>query len=198
MQLGPAVTYLAEILNYPEPSAQVVKRLLREDGWTTKGARGRHAPHVNATELAALIIAMMVAEQPAMALDRFRHFAALEHDERYPGKTFLEVLALLLGRLAGEDWHKTKDSGWNVTIYVNWSAASIDTREGTEDAEGDPRAVHEFHAKDDQPRPYFRGVERTARLNWHDLSRVAKVILAGEPDPLPEISNAILGEEASA
>ena len=197
MQLGPAVTRLAEILNYPEASAQVIKRLLREDGWTTKGARGRHAPHVNATVLSALIIAMMVAEQPGMALDRFRHFAALEHDERYPGKTFLEVLALLLERLAGEDWQKTKDSGWNVTIHVNWSMASIDTHEGTEDAEGDPRPVHAFSVQDDQPRPYFRGVERTARLNWYDLSRAAKIILAGEADPLREILEALAPEAST-
>lgn len=187
MQLGPAVTHLAEILNYPEPSAQVVKRLLREGGWTTKGARGRHAPHVNATELASLVIAMMVAEQPAMGFERFPHFAALEHDDRYPGKTFLEVLALLLERLAGEDWHKTKDSGWNVTIHVNWSMASIDMRDETVDAAENTIAVHEFWGEPDQPLPYFRGVERTARLGWINLCRIAKVILAGEADPLPSM-----------
>lgn len=192
MQLGPAFSFLATVTNCPEPTAQVIKRFMRQSGWTTKGARGRHAPHVNAQELAAMLIAVMVAEQPAMAVERLPHFAGLPHVGKYRDKTFQDTLARLFERLARIELSDAVDRGFHVQIDLNMSAAAIYIS-------NEAKPEHRFSAIDHLPDdarpidhlPYLGGVRRSSSIGCYDLIRLAKVILAGEPDPQEAIAEIV-------
>jgi hypothetical protein len=195
MQIGPAVTHLAEILNYPEASAQIIKRFMRESGWTNKGARGRHAPHVTSEELAGLMIAMMVAESPGLAVERLEHFAKLPNEAPNDGHTFQELFARLLERVANGTCKEAYDADYKVIIDLNLSNASIWS------AANDFEPLHNFSALETAPHdvpvidllPYYQGVERQSSLRWTVLFRAAKIILAGVPDPDREISKLLDG-----
>jgi hypothetical protein len=190
MQLGPAVTHLAEILNYPEPSAQIIKRFMREAGWTNKGARGRHAPHVTPEELAGLMIAMMVAESPGLAVERLEHFAKLPHEAPNHGHTFQELFATLLQKIANGTCKEAYEADYKVVIDLNLSNASIWS------AADEFEPMHNFSALETAPvdvptinlLPFYHGVERQASLRWSVLFCAAKIILAGVSDPDREIS----------
>ena len=197
MHLGQAAKFLAEVLNRPASAVRTLSRVLREGGWIEKGARGRNAPHLSAQEMARFLIALMCApDSPALAAERLPHFLALPHEG---GRAFDEVVAVLLERVAREDWRDARTKGWVVEISVDTSTGII--QENHPNAHEEP-IRHGFSvvggAADDAPlrdaMPYFGGLMITVAADWLTLVRVAKVALAGEPDPLVEICAAILSE----
>ncbi|MCE8548313.1 hypothetical protein KBY25_21070 [Ruegeria pomeroyi] len=199
MHLGQTASFLALVLNRPEPTTRMLSRLLREGEWIKKGSRGRNAPHIDGPELSSFLIAFMCCpDSPAVAMERLPHFASLPLDSETGTKaTFAKGLALLLERLAKETWEEAQGKKWSVSLYVDMSAATI-SADPSEESEIAPEE-HVFsalvEAPDDQPikdaLPYFGGLETSSKIRDFTLFRIAKVILAGEPDPLDEIKKSL-------
>ena len=200
MHLGQTAAYLAEVMNRPEPTIQIVARRLREFEWVRKGARGRNAPHLNSTELARFLIALMASpDSPALAMERLPHFAALPlDDDRERSGTFATALAMLLDRIAEETWEDVRAKNWGVTLTVDVSAASIwaDPDEGSEVAPEEHHFTAMLTADPSAPLrdafPYHSGLEELRTIRCHTLFRIAKVALADEPDPLDAIAASLL------
>lgn len=204
MHLGPTSAFLAQVFNRPEPTLQMLGRLLRDspDQWVKKGGRGRSGHHLESIELARFIVAFMACpDSPAQALDRLPHFAGLLLDsDNGHQATFAEALSILLERLASENWKKARDKDWTVQVAVDISSASISEDHGT----GDDVTTTEHYfsslvgAKVDSPMseslPYRSGLRSSVAVGWITLVRIAKVVLANEPDPMDEITREILGE----
>lgn len=197
MHLGQTATVLADLLNRPEPKTKMVSRLLRENGWIRKGPRGRNAAHIDSMELAGFIIAFMACpDSPAVAMERLPHFAALPLEDA-PEVTFQKGLATLLDRISGEDWPDVRAKGWRTSLAVDMSNADIlaDPTEGS----GVGAEAHYFSslvtAPDDRPMidslPFFGGLQSFSKIDTLTLFRIAKMILADEPDPLEEISKSM-------
>lgn len=208
MHLGPTSAFLAQVFNRPEPTLQMLGRLLRDspDQWVKKGGRGRSGHHLESIELARFIVAFMACpDSPAQALDRLPHFAALLLDsDNGTSATFAEALAMLLERLATDDWASARERNWSVKIGIDLSTASIteDHDEEEDEDEDDKTIEHYFSslvaANDDAPMidalPYHGGLRCTVEIGWITLFRIAKVVLANEPDPHDVIIREILGE----
>ncbi|MGY9045988.1 MAG: hypothetical protein ACKVKF_02680, partial [Rhodobacterales bacterium] len=208
MHLGQTASYLALVLNRPEPTTKMLSRLLREGDWTKKGPRGRNAPHIDSNELSSFLTAFMCCpDSPAVAMERLPHFVNLPLDtDNDTDATFGTAFSILLDRLAKETWDEVRAKNWSVSLYVDMSATTIsaDPYEGSDI----PHEEHVFsalvHAPDDQPMkdsmPYSGGLEFSSKLRCFTLFRIAKVILAGEIDPLGEITRSLendaLGDEA--
>lgn len=202
MHLGQTASYLAEVFNRPEPTVKMLSRLLREGGFIKKGSRGRNAPHIDSNELSSFLIAFMCCpDSPAVAMQRLPHFASLPLDsEKNTDVRFDRALAILLDRLAGETWEEAREKSWSASLYVDMSAASI-TAQPVDESKIPPEE-HMFSAWEgalnDQPLketlPYFGGFESSCRIRDFTLFRIAKVVLADHPDPLPEIVAAEFGE----
>lgn len=206
MHLGQTASFLASVLNRPEPKTKMVARLLREGGHVRKGGRGPSAPHTNSQELASFLIAIMASpDSPSTGLERLPHFATLPLDPDV-GKdmAFLDALALLLDRLSGETWEKVQAKHWHVTLDVGYSRAEI--LETFQTNEGPDEKAHTFAAffrtPDDEPvisnMPYFGGLDFASSVGCSTLFRIAKVVLAGEDDPWPKIADALISETEEA
>lgn len=191
MHLGQTASFLAEILNRPEPTSIMLSRLLRERGWMTKGPRGRNAPHVSSLELASFLTAYMCCpDSPAVAMDRLPHFFNLPLDSfENPEATFGQSFALLLDRLSQETWDDVFQKNWSVSLFVDASATKI-----AADPVGKNQHLSEEHVftgvlniPNDQPilesLPYHGGLEISTKMDCPTLFRIAKIVLAGEPDP---------------
>lgn len=195
MHLGQTASFLALVLNRPEPTTKMLSRLLREGGWIRKGPRGRNAPHIDSTELSSFLTAFMCCpDSPAVAMERLPHFSNLPRDGEPGAKvTFGKGLAILLDRIAGETWDEVCAKHWSVSLFLDMSAANI-IAEPPEESGISPEE-HWFSApietSDDQPMkdnlPYFGGLETSSKIRALTLFRIAKVVLANEPDPLDEI-----------
>lgn len=196
MHLGQAADFLATVLSRSAPSVRMVSRILREGGWIEKGARGRNAPHLSPAEVARFLIALMCApDSPTLASERLPHFLALSHEKGQA--TFGEAVAILLERLARDDWQDAMARDWALNIAIDRSAATIRESHPAEEAEPIYHAFGGlFTAPDDQPlrdaMPYFGGLEITVATDWLTLVRIAKVTLANEPDPVEEIAAALM------
>lgn len=203
MYLGQTATYLSELFNRPEPTLQMLARLLRDapEQWIKKGGRGRSAHHLTSAELSNFLTAYMTSpDSPALAIERLPHFSGLQLDSENGHKsTFGEAFALLLDRISVEGWTQAREKAWKVTIAIDMSIASI-SEYFSEDGGGDT-VTHVFLPDvgfdDDsagQPAfPYHGGLATTVEIGWFALVRIAKVILAGAPDPADEITHEILG-----
>lgn len=199
MHLGQTASYLAFVFNRPEPTMQMLARLLRDDQgqWVKKGGRGRSAHHLDSRELASFIIAMMACpDSPAQALDRLPHFAALQLDTDDGRKvTFQDALALLLTRLSRDPWKDAWERQWSVVISIDLSAAKISETSIFEDASEViehtfmPHLEHGGH-----DRPYWGGLSVIVQVGVGTLFRIARVVLANEADPVDEIIAALVGE----
>lgn len=202
MHLGQTAAYLAEVMNRPEPTVQIVARRLREHEWVRKGARGRNAPHINSMELARFLIALMASpDSPALAMERLPHFADLPlDDDGERSATFAAAFAMLLERIAKETWQEVQAKSWSVTLSVDVSAASIsaDVDEGSEVAPEEHHFTAMLTADPSAPLkdafPYYSGLEELRTIRCHTLFRIAKVVLADEPDPLDAMTASTLGE----
>lgn len=198
MHLGQTATFLSGILNRQEPTVQMVARLMREKGWAPKGARGKHAPHIDDRSLANFLIAMMACpDAPSIAMQRLPHFSNLPLDRGGAEHiTFAEALAVLLRRLAAETWQEAQVKGWCVILNLHFLSAEI-VAVFEEDG---VREEHLFAPVFDDERPaidsmpYFGGLEVTSKVRGFTLFRIAKVVLAGDPDPIDEIRAEIMAE----
>lgn len=201
MHLGQTATYLAELFNRPEPTLQMLARLLRDapEQWIKKGGRGRSAHHLTNVELSNFLIAYMACpDSPALAIERLPHFSSLQLESETGHKsTFGEAFALLLTRMAGEKWSNARDKSWKVIISIDMSTASIceDFDKDDESCTLDHVFFPDFDASDDNagqsPFPFYSGLGTTVEIGWLPLVRIAKVILAGEPDPHAELMREI-------
>ena len=201
MHLGQTATYLAELFNRPEPTLQMLARLLRDapEQWVKKGGRGRSAHHLTNVELSNFLIAYMACpDSPALAIERLPHFSSLQLQSETGHKaTFGEAFALLLARLAGEKWTSAREKSWKVIIGIDMSTASIceDFEDGDEIRTVDHVFFPDFDADDDNAGqtlfPFYSGLGTTVQIDWFPLVRIAKVILAGEPDPHTELMREI-------
>ena len=108
--------------------------------------------------------------------------------------TFSGALAMLLDRLAGETWEESWKLLWQVSLDVSFSRAEISEVHQSDD--GPVTLSHVFAAywvtPADVPAtrdmPYFGGLEFSSSVRSLTLFRIAKVVLAGDPDPMPQIS----------
>lgn len=202
MHLGQTASFLAKVINRPEPTVQMVGRLLREGEWVKKGARGRNAPHISSRDLSNFLIALMCCpDSPAIAMERLPHFAGLPLDyEGQQRRTFSEGLSLLLEDMASKNWAKTKAKNWVVTVAIDLSSASMiaspadESEEFPEDHYFTSLIDAEADASAKDSTPFFGGLETTVALKCYTLFRIAKVVLAGTVDPLPEMSASYEGE----
>lgn len=192
MHLGQTATFLAQVFNRPEPTLQMLARLLRDapEQWVKKGGRGRSAHHLESKELSNFIVAMMACpDSPAQALDRLPHFASLSPDPEAGHKSnFGDALAILLERLAAGDLRSACERNWRVTLAVDISSASIMEDHQTDDGRETKEHFFGFMTY----MPYRGGLSCTVQLHWTTLFRIAKVVLANDSDPLDEVAQAIL------
>lgn len=176
----------------------MLARLLRDapEQWVKKGGRGRSAHHLDSRDLACFIIAMMACpDSPALALDRLPHFAALPYDSKKKSHkaTFAEALALILQRIAREDWEAAQGKDWSVKVAIHTSTALISENFG----EGEDASTVEHYfsslvdAAPDEPMknavPYYSGLSCIVEIDCITLFRIAKVVLENEADPLGEM-----------
>ena len=202
MHLGPTASFLANALNRPEPSVQMLRRLLRENDKIKKGPRGKNSSHVDSATLSTFVIALMCCpDSPAVALSRLDHFAELRLDtETNTDATFSQELAMLLDRLAGETWDEAKAKNWQVIVSVDMSSAMIeaDPHDGSDAAPEEHFFNSMMDARHDHAAiellPYYGGLEFQSSIRCSTLFRIAKVVLANEADPLTEILDATLKE----
>ncbi len=195
MHLGQTATYLADVLNRPEPKMKMFARLLREAEHVEKGGRGKSAPHMSAKSLAAFLIAIMASpDSPATGVGRLTHFAKLLCDpKKKKDATFQDALALLLERLKSETWDEVEERSWTVAMRIGFSSAEIVEWLGPEDdrQERSYSFLSSWTSDDNVPAiqnmPYFGGLDVSSSMDCITLFRIAKVILADEEDPLPEI-----------
>lgn len=203
MHLGQTASFLAKVMNRPDPSMKMLSRLLRDSDRVRKGPRGRNAPHLNSEELAEFLIAFMASpDSPATGLDRLPHFRDLPLDaEDAKGRTFGQALAMVLGRLADESAKEAMRKAWRVTISIQHSAAVIEERLQDNETGGLVEVDHQFsssiHADPNEPAiaamPYYGGLDITVTLRWFTLFRIAKAVLGNEPDPLDALAEMVAG-----
>lgn len=202
MHIGQASIFLAEVMRRPASTSKNMSSGLRMHGYLRTGARGRHAPHLTSDELSHLLIGYLVApDSPALALRKVPHFASLPIDsDANPYMTFAPALALLLDRLSKEDAEKAKACDWEVAVALDISCASI--REYVDGVEmvhffsSLARPVSDTEFRDDLP--YASPLRETRSMSWITLYRVARVVLAKQPDPIDEILTIRERERAEA
>lgn len=197
MHLGQTAAYLAKLFNRPEPTLQMLARLLRDspEQWIKKGGRGRSAHHLTSKELANFLIAYMSCpDSPALAIERLPHFSGLLLDSENGHKsTFGEAFALLLERVAHDEWREAREKNWKVQIAIDISTASIREDFHGESCDPDEAQIleHIFYPDFDlddagekpDPFPFYSGLATTVKLDWLPICRIAKVVLTTEPDP---------------
>lgn len=198
MHLGQTAAFIAEVFNRPEASVLVVSRLLREGGWITKGPRGRNAPHLSADELAVFLLAVMCSpDSPATGMSRLPHFHQLRKEDDETGQQTLgKTLALLLSRIASETNDQARKKGWTISVSIDMSMAMVTELFPQPDGEESKQKVHHFSslvgADPDTPikeaMPFYGGLEFRVTLPWFTLLRIAKVVIANEPDPLTALA----------
>lgn len=206
MYLGQTATFLAQVFNRPEPTLQMLARLLRDspEPWVKKGGRGRSAHHLDSREVAHFIIAMMSCpDSPAQAVARLPHFASLRLDEEgEQTRSFVEGVDLMLTRLASGDWIAAKKKNWSVTIAIDLSSASISEKVAVmgEDQVIEhlffPASFEDIYQPIENTRPYRSGLSTTVKIEAVTLFRIAKVVIMNEADPLDEIIQVELGGKA--
>jgi hypothetical protein len=80
MYPGPFNTFLSRHTQVEESTVTHFTRLLREAGYITTGARGRHAPHMQPVDAARALIAMMATDRPSGAVEAVQRWCALRLD----------------------------------------------------------------------------------------------------------------------
>lgn len=117
LQLAEAI---ADLIDFPKPTAQLIVRIGREAGLLSTGGRGRNAAKAISTDAANLLIAMMVCPSPARAAEYMRDFGDLilfpELGQRgtilrphatnlfVPGQTFRDGIAAIIDALGSHDF----------------------------------------------------------------------------------------------
>lgn len=109
---------IAELIDFPKPTAQLMARLAREAGLLSSGGRGRYAARATSLDAANLIIALVACPNPARTPHYMRDFGNLRlinflsyvpDDEQelvarlFPtGSTFREGIASLIDAFGDE------------------------------------------------------------------------------------------------
>lgn len=203
MHLGQTASFLAHVFNRPEPTVKMLSRHLREAGWIKKGARGVNAPHTDSADLSAFLIAFLSCpDSPAIAMERLPHFHGLSLEtDIEQSVTFGHAVATLLERIAGMSWERTKEESWSVSVAVDLSSATI----AASPAENSDKKAeyHLFgsivdgtdHLEFDDLLPYFGALKSTTTIDCLGLFHIAKAVLAGENDPLMDLTDKLEGAE---
>lgn len=205
MHLGQTATFLAAVMNRPEPTLKVVSRLLREGDWVRTGPRGRNAPHLTADELTSFLLAIMASpDSPAIGLERLEHFRNLPLEDDATGKATLgQAITLLLERLAKDSLKQSASKLWRVVLSVDLSIAMIGERFWDESGSEYIEKEHYFsalvNADPSEPvvkaMPFHGGMGIQISVPWFTLIRIAKVVLANEPDPLHALADLVMAED---
>lgn len=103
---GEMIRHVAEATGFPEVHVLQAVRVLRTEGLLSKKGRGTSAARLSGTEMARLLIALMVTERPTQAAQAVNDFGlsllfdqVIDDDGEAPGLDKGTTLDLALGRL---------------------------------------------------------------------------------------------------